>query len=204
VDVDRDLIEYYDREATLGRRTEQGPLRTALRERFGDLLRAEARRSVLDVGAGPGLDAVPLGAAGCAVVGLDLAFENTRALHGRRVTAVQGSLYRLPFGDGSFDALWTMSTLVHVPRDRVGEAVAELLRVVRPGAPIAIGTWGGFDFEGVSEHGDIRPYRFFALSPHDEWRRLLARHATVERFETHRADHDTTWEYQFALIRRPR
>ena len=81
-----------------------------------------------------------------------------------------------------------MSTFVHVPHERFDEAITEMLRVVEPGAPLGIGTWGGLDFEGVPEFGELRPYRFFSLASHDRWREMLARHAEVELFETYAVD----------------
>ena len=71
----------------------------------------------------------------------------------------------------------------------------------RPWVPLAIGTWGGLDFEGIYPYGDLRPDRFFSLAAHDRWREMLARHGDVEIFETYSRDHDDGWEYQFAVVR---
>jgi SAM-dependent methyltransferase len=201
VDLDRDLIAYYDAEAHRGSRVQRGALRAALRESFAELLAQEGRRALLDVGAGPGVDTVEWQADGFAPVGIDLAHANVGLMHARGLTAVTGSIYRLPFADRTFDAVWTMSTFVHVPHARFDVAMAELLRVVHPGAPLAIGTWGGIDFEGYPEFGELRPYRFFSLAAHDEWRLMLGRHAAVERFETFAPDAEQGWEYQYAVVR---
>jgi SAM-dependent methyltransferase len=201
VQLDRDLTAYYAAEARRGTRVGHGALRTALRESFGELLMLEGRRQVLDVGAGPGIDTAEWQSAGFAPIGLDLAHANVELMQARGLAAVTGSIYGLPFVDHTFDALWTMSTFVHVPHARFDGAMGELLRVVRPGAPLAIGTWGGVDFEGHPEFGELRPYRFFSLATHDEWRSMLARHADVERFETFHPDPGHDWQYQFAVLR---
>lgn len=200
--LDVELTAYYDAEARAGLRVEQGEERRELRRRFADLLVAERRHRLVDVGAGPGLDTALWHADGFDVVGLDLVEAHGVLMRGRGLDAALGSLYELPFASGSFDALWTMSTFVHVPDTRGDAAIEEMLRVVRPGAPLGIGTWGGFDFEGRTEFGEIRPYRFFSLASHDRWRATLARHGAVELFETYRRPgHD--WEYQFAILRAP-
>ena len=201
VDLDRDLIAYYDAEARRGSRVQRGGLRATLRESFAVLLAQEGRRALLDVGAGPGVDTVQWHVDGFATVGVDLAHANVALMHERGLPAVTGSLYRLPFPGRTFDAVWTMSTFVHVPHARFDVAMAELLRVVHPGAPLAIGTWGGIDFEGHPEFGELRPYRFFSLAPHDEWRSMLGRHAAVERFETFDLDTADGSHYQFAVLR---
>lgn len=199
--LDADLIAYYDEEARRQTRVGHSPLRTQLRERFIELLRAETRTTVLDVGSGPGLDSVGFARRGVAVTGIDLAPANAARMADAGVTGVAGSLYDLPFRDAEFDALWTMSTFVHVPDDRFDDALGELLRVVRKGAPVGIGTWGGFDWEGTSDIDTIVPARFFSLARHDRMRSMLAGHATVESFDTWHPNPDNDWEYQFAVLR---
>ena len=93
-----------------------------------------------------------------------------------------------------------MSTFVHVPHARFDEAITEMIRVVRPGGLLGIGTWGGRDFEGHPEFGDIRPYRFVSLAAHDRWRTMLEAHATVTDFQTFESDNPSGWEYQFASL----
>ncbi len=135
------------------------------------------------------------------MVGVDLAPANAALMRAQGLAGVAGSLYALPFSDATFDALWTMSTFVHVPHARFDEAMSELMRVVRPGGPVVIGTWGGVDLEAVPEFGELRPYRFFSLATHDRWRAMLARHGRVDRFETGPPDPQSGWEYQWAVVR---
>lgn len=201
MDGDDDLIAYYDAEALGGHRTAVGEYRHALRDGFARLLTDEGRRRLVDVGAGPGLDAQAWRRDGFGVIGLDLSGANCARMGAVGVTGVAGSLYAMPFRDGSFDALWTMSTFVHVPHHRFDEAIREMLRVVRPGAPLGIGTWGGHEYEGVPAFGHLRPYRFFSLAAHDRWRQMLDRHGVVERFEVHDPHAGDGWQYQFAVLR---
>lgn len=201
MDVERDLIAYYEAEARDGRRSGHGELRHRLRAEFSAQLADEGRLQLVDVGAGPGLDTLAWQGDGYDVVGVDLAHANVEVMRRGGAAAVTASLYALPFRTGAFGALWTMSTFVHVPHERFDEAIAEMLRVVAPGAPLAIGTWGGLDFEGRPEFGDLRPYRFFSLAAHDRWREMLSRHATVERFDTFDVGDKGGWYYQFAVVR---
>jgi SAM-dependent methyltransferase len=202
VGLDADLTAYYDAEARAGLRTTQAPMRVALRQRFIQLLRSEHRHLIIDVGAGPGLDTVGFQSEGFDAIAVDLAPANAAVMRDRGLVGVAGSLYALPFTDATFHALWTMSTFVHVPHDRFDDAITEMLRVVAPGAPLSIGTWGGQDFEGVPEHGELRPFRFFSLASHDRWRAMLAAHADVEQFETFPPTDPSGWEYQLAVLRR--
>jgi len=203
VGLDEDLTAYYDAEAREGGRVEPRGFRVELRGRFVEFVKAERRRRVIDVGAGPGVDTVAWVADGFDAVAVDLGVENCGVATRRGLAAVNASLYELPFAAGQFDALWTMSTFVHVPLERSDEALAELVRVLQPGAPMGIGTSGGRDFEGVPEFGELRPYRFFSLASHDRWQSTLARHGTVEQFLTFAPTDPSGWEYQFAVVRTP-
>lgn len=198
--LDAALAAYYEAEAAAGARSGLAALRHDLRAEFACLLAEEGRRTLVDVGAGPGLDAVELADGGFDVVGLDLALGNAVAMRARGVAALAGSVYALPFHDRAVDAVWTMSTLVHVPDVRLDAALGELVRIVARGGPIGIGTWGGRDWEGTSDLTRFDPPRFFSLRGHDRWRALLARHGSVERFAAWESD-QPGWEYQFAVLR---
>ena len=158
--LDADLTAYYDAEARAGVRGELDTMRVDIRNRFIDVMRREGRCRLVDVGSGPGRDTLAFQHDGFDTIGVDLAPANTMVMRERGAVGAAGSLYALPLADATFDVLWTMSTFVHVPHDRFDEAMNELVRVVTPGAPLTIGTWGGRDFEGVPEFGPLLPYRF--------------------------------------------
>ncbi len=199
--LDADLTAFYEAEARAGLRGELDPMRVGIRDGFIELLDRECHRRLVDVGAGPGRDTAVFRDRGFDVVGVDLAPANVVLMRAQGLDGVAGSLYALPFPDGSFDALWTMSTFVHVPHDRFDDAITELLRVVTPGGPLAIGTWGGREYEGISEFGELRPYRFFSLAAHDRWRSMLERRGDLEHFETFPPNQLGGWEYQYAVLR---
>jgi SAM-dependent methyltransferase len=204
VGLDADLIAYYEAEAQSGLRAATQPAsREGLRERFAAFIAQREAVRLVDVGCGPGLDVEAWHRDGFEVVGVDLAHANVERVRRLGIAAATGSIYELPFRTGAFDALWTMSTFVHVPRARHDVALAELMRVMRPGSRLAIGTWGGVDFEGVPEFGALRPYRFFSLSSHDRWRSLLDRHGVVVAFDTLASTSAAGWEYQFAILVAP-
>jgi len=149
--TDEELAElraFYEHEAEQRTRTSLGGLRVERRAEFIDLLEREGRTSVLDAGAGPGLDGVGFGAAGLYAVGVDLAFGNGRLAAESGVTVLQASVLDLPIRPGSFEAGWSFSTLMHLSAADAGRAIEEILAALAPGAPLAIGLWG-------SENEDI-------------------------------------------------
>ncbi|NND75345.1 MAG: class I SAM-dependent methyltransferase [Ilumatobacter sp.] len=200
--TERELREYYDREAAAGARLARGSRgrRDRLRAEFVDRLITERRHRVVDIGAGPGTDADAFIDAGLRYAGLDLSVGNARVAFEAGRTVVPGSLYAPPFRPGSFDAGWTMSTLLHVPDDRFDDAVGAVTGLLRPGSPLAIGLWGGLDQELVWDDDHYDPPRFFSVRAHDRIQAMLGRHGVVESFESWDTGRGP-WDYQFTVLR---
>ena len=120
--------------------------RTAVRQALD--LRAGER--VLDLAAGTATSSAALARSGADVVGCDFSLGMLQV--GRRaghdgVDLVAGDALRLPFADGSFDAV-TISFGLRNTAD-AGLALAELLRVTRPGGRLVVcefssPTWAPF------------------------------------------------------------
>lgn len=199
---ERDLVAYYDSEVQERAGRELPADRVVRRGAYVEQLRAEGRRSLLEVGAGPGRDGAAFAAAGLAYTGVDLAPAGVAFCRSVGLDAHVASVLDLPFADATFDAGWTMSTLLHVADADLDAALAELVRVLRPAAPLAVGLWGGRDLEegphGESTYG---PARFFSFRSDEKVRAALGRHGTIERWETSEGSADL--HYQYALLRTP-
>jgi SAM-dependent methyltransferase len=93
----------------------------------------DARR-VLDVGCGTSRIVYTLPN----VVGFDISIAKLRWIRAPGRLLVQGSLSNIPFMDHSFDALICSEVIEHIPRQQVH--LGQLIRVVRPGGILVIGT----------------------------------------------------------------
>jgi demethylmenaquinone methyltransferase/2-methoxy-6-polyprenyl-1,4-benzoquinol methylase len=93
---------------------------------------------VLDVGAGTGISTEELGRSGAFAVGADLSLGMLRAGHRVRpeVSLLAGDALRLPFADGTFDAVTISFALRNV--SDTGAALTELARVTRPGGRLVV------------------------------------------------------------------
>ena len=107
--------------------------------------KVKAGDRVLDVGCGTGVVAITAARLGAKAVGLDLTPELLdRARENARISQVavefhEGDAERLPFDDGCFDAVLSQFGHIFAPRPEI--AVAEMLRVLKPGGTIAFATW---------------------------------------------------------------
>lgn len=201
-DLERRLADYYDREGDSRLAAPVDRRRIDARTSFIELLDAEERTRLLEVGSGPGRDAKVFADAGIGVFAVDRSFGHVALATAQGLSTVQASAFALPFRPRSFDAAWTMSTLVHVPDERWDVALGALTATLRPGSPLAVGLWGGLDQEGWQPPRNGLPSRFLSLRTHQRAQRMLARHGHLEYFQTW-SDERSTWEYQYALLRTP-
>lgn len=113
-----------------------------------DLKRLDLRpgQLLLDAGCGEGRHCFGALSRGVSVVGLDLDLDSMRVAskglrqsgeeQGRLAEMAQGDAFRLPFADHTFDRIICSEVMEHVHDDRA--ALAELWRVAKPGAKLAV------------------------------------------------------------------
>lgn len=120
-------------------------LTTPTAARLVAFARVRAEDGVLDVGCGTGVVAVTAARRGARVTGLDLTpelLERARENAGIAKVTIdfhEGDVERLPFDDSEFDVVLSQYGHMFAPRPEV--AIAEMLRVLRPGGTIAFSTW---------------------------------------------------------------
>jgi SAM-dependent methyltransferase len=100
-----------------------------LRERFHPEMR------ILEVGSGAGGITEFLR---FPVVGLDAAFDRTELNATPYLSRVAGRAQAMPFDDASFDAVVAAEVLEHIPAGEREAALAEMLRVLRPGGRLVV------------------------------------------------------------------
>ena len=107
--------------------------------------RVRAGQRVLDVACGTGVAAVTAARLGARVSGLDLtpallerAVENAE-IAGVQIEWREGDAEAMPFEDGVFDVVLSQFGHIFAPRPEI--ALAEMLRVLKPGGTIAFATW---------------------------------------------------------------
>jgi SAM-dependent methyltransferase len=198
---EQDLITYYSNEIQARIERELPEPRVARRTAYLNQLRAEGRDTVLELGCGPGRDGEAIAAAGFTYTGVDLSPASVAACRELGLHAEVASVLDLPFDDATFDAGWTMSTLLHVADEDLDQALQEITRVLRSGAPLAVGLWGDVRAgERVWEDGKgYGPGRFFSIRSDDGLREVLGRYGAVEQWMTW--DDDQVMHYQWAVLR---
>jgi SAM-dependent methyltransferase len=134
-----------------------------------------AEQNVLDVGCGTGVVAITAARIGARVRGVDLTPELLeRARENASVANVEidfreGDAEALPFDDAQFDIVLSQFGHMFAPRPEI--AIAEMLRVLKPGGTIGFATWPpelliGRSFKLVSSYMPPPPP---GVSPPPQW-----------------------------------
>jgi ubiquinone/menaquinone biosynthesis C-methylase UbiE len=135
--LDPELVRTYERTALAI--SFAAPARELVEE-----LRIAPGSRVLDVGSGTGAVAAPAAAAAGRrglVVALEPSSEMRRLLAEKRIACVVGGrVPGLPFRDGCFDAVLAGFVLSHAHDPEA--ALADMTRVLRPGARLGLTAWG--------------------------------------------------------------
>jgi SAM-dependent methyltransferase len=124
------------------------PLEAITTPTAAELVRRASPRAgqrVLDIACGTGVVAVTVARLGARVTGLDLTPELLeRARENARIAGVEiewhlGDVEQLPFADAAYDVVLSQFGHIFAPRPDI--AIAEMLRVLKPGGTIAFSTW---------------------------------------------------------------
>ncbi len=109
--------------------------------------RYAAGSDVLEVGCGTGLILERLCAIARRAEGIDLSPGMLDKARARGLTVKQGSATQLPYDDASFDVTCSFKVLAHV--EAIGQALAEMARVTRPGGVILAEFYNPFSLRGA-------------------------------------------------------
>jgi SAM-dependent methyltransferase len=107
------------------------------------------------------------------------------------------------FRAGSFDAVYAMNCLLHVPNAELPAVLSEIARVVRPGGLLFLGLYGAVERsgEGPADADDHVPPRFFSWRTDDQIARFVREWFEIVDF--HIAQEDTQHRFQSLTLRRP-
>ncbi len=137
---------------------------------FGEMVKDG---KVLDIGSGPGRDALLLQNLGCKIVCLDASIKMVEMCREKSLEAVEGDFMKIPFAEKSFDAVWAYTSLLHIPKKDIGRAFGELTRVLKPGGFLGLGLIEGTE-ELYRNSSGVNIPRYFAFYSREEVEKLLA------------------------------
>jgi SAM-dependent methyltransferase len=170
---------------------------------FLTIAKQEGVKTILELGAGPGKDSVFFQANGFDVMCTDLSPEMVKLCQQKGLKASVMDLGHIEFPANSFDAVYAVNCLLHIPKQEFSVSMEGILNVLKPNGLFYLGLYGGYDFEGIWTDDTYEPKRFFTFYEDDVLQAEVAKHFRVESFKRVLvADDDDKLHFQSMLLRK--
>ena len=197
-----DLRKAYDRQA---------PDRDAgniagwkIRERadFLSMLKKERKKTLLEIGSGPGRDGLFFLKNGLKVTCIDLSPENINLCREKGLTAYAMDMGNMFFPDNSFDAVYSLNSLLHLSKAELPGVLKDIHHLLQPVGLFYLGMYGGNDFEGVRVNDWADPPRFFSFYTDEDIRELVGEVFDILEFRRIMYQEDANHHFQSLFLKK--
>jgi SAM-dependent methyltransferase len=195
------LMESYDNNSGLRDRMNMDPWKVNEMNLFLKAVKELKGLQVLDLGSGPGKHGLYFKDNGLDVTCIDLSPNMIEACQAKGLDARVMDLYNLDFEEGTFDAVWSMNCLLHVPKNTLEAVLHDIKRVMKPGGYFYMGVYGGYQHEGVWEEDPYTPHRFFSFYEDEAIKKVVSRVFEIVRFE-HIPMEGMNTDYQSMILKK--
>ena len=110
----------------------------------------------------------------------------------------------LDFPEESFDAVYALNCLLHVPKTDLGGVLEKIQRLLKPNGLFYMGVYGNENFEGVWPLDDYVPKRFFSFHTDEGIQKIVSGYFESVYFKAvplDHVDHDER-HFQSMILRR--
>lgn len=202
--VKESLRVAYDHSAEKRERSGLAGWKERERGAFLAWLQREKKQTLLEIGAGPGRDSLFFQENGLTVTCTDLSSEMVKLCRAKGLNAQVRDFTQLDFPAASFDALFALNCLLHVPKQTLPEILQKLKGLLKPDGLFYMGVYGGLDSEGIWEDDQHRPQRFFSFYTDAQMQEVVGRWFEVLYFQQVVPDHGMESRPHFqSMILRP-
>ena len=157
------LIESYEKYAYQRESSTTDEFKAQERSEFLKLLKEEQRKTILEIGCGPGRDAQFFQSQGLQVLAVDNAPTMVRLTAEKGVPAQVLDCYDLDQINETFDAVYTLNCLLHIPKKDIDHIFSLIVTRLNGNGLMYLGLWGGENFESILEQDTYEPKRFFSF-----------------------------------------
>ncbi|HVB73134.1 MAG TPA: class I SAM-dependent methyltransferase [Ktedonobacteraceae bacterium] len=191
----------YSRESAEQRdKAEKEDWKVVERQQFVALLQQEGKKTLLEIGAGTGKDSLFFQDNGLRVVCTDLSPSMVDLCREKGLEAYVMDFLNLDFMPASFDAIYALNCLLHVPGTDLSAVLQKIHDLLRPGGLFFLGVYGGIEKEGINEHDYHIPPRFFSHHTDEFMQRVTAPFFALVSFKVI-AFPDRTLHFQSMILR---
>lgn len=156
-----------------------------LRQYFVDLLKKENKKTVLELGAGAGLDSQFFKKNGFEVLATDLSDEMIKMCQKRGLEATIFDLYDLEKLGRKFDAIFSLNALLHVPRKDIKKVLEGIYNTLNDNGIFFFGVYGGIEEEKtIIDKSKMGLPRFFSFLSDETILEIVKDKFEIIKFET--------------------
>jgi ubiquinone/menaquinone biosynthesis C-methylase UbiE len=153
---------------------------------------------ILDIGCGSGRDAKYFSDKGFEVVGIDLSEELIKICQETsKGTFMLMDFEKIEFPDHSFDGVWAIASLVHVPKKNLSKALRKIKKIIKKNGHI-FATFRFGDKEVILKdlRGDVELERFYSYFQTHELKEIF----TKEGFKNIETEVNQDWVHLQAMV----
>jgi SAM-dependent methyltransferase len=172
------------------------------RDNYELLLQKENKISILEIGAGTGKDSKYFQEKGFNVICTDLSEEMVRLCRIKGLTAYVMDFMNLDFPEGSFDGIYALNCLLHVPKDYLERVLEEIQKLLKPKGLFYMGVYGGRDSEGIWEEDEYEPKRYFSFYTDKQLQEKVSNYYGIEYFQVINIEDNRDLHFQSIILRR--
>ena len=196
------LRKAYDWQALDRDASEISEWKTKERADFLSLLKIEGKKSLLDIGSGPGRDGLFFHENGLEVTCIDLSPENINFCRNKGLTAYVMDMGNMFFPDNSFDAAYSLNSLLHLSKVELPGVLKDIHYILKTGGLFYMGVYGGSDFEGVRVNDWADPPRFFSFFTDDDLFEVVGKVFDILEFRRIQYQEDVDHHFQSLFLKK--
>jgi SAM-dependent methyltransferase len=145
------------------------------RANFLTLLQSKSKQSFLEIGAGTGRASKFFQDMGMNVTCIDLSPEMIKLCQQKGLSAQVMDMTNLDFPPDSFDAVYALNSLLHIPKADSRIVLENVKKVLKSSGLFYLGVYGSDEeFEGIWDQDAYHPKRFFSFHTDENIRQITA------------------------------
>ena len=174
-----ETIASYNKDAEKHSKRYKDVMDLTQRKEFGEFLNLLQGKKILDLGCGSGDHSAYFVEKGLDVTAIDLSDKMIKLCKEKGINAIKMDIEDLEFGENSFDGIWAVTSLIHVPKSRTPKVVKKIHEILKKNGILYICLEKGQGEEMVGENNK----RFFAFWKKQEFLDLLEENFQLIQFK---------------------
>jgi SAM-dependent methyltransferase len=197
----RDLIHSYDRAVNERDKYQVSDWKKHQRQRFLNLLNAEGKTKLIDIGSGTGIHGNFFQEQGIDVTCVDISPANVEKCKEKGLESYVLDVMDLASIGQFFDCAFALNSLLHIPTSQLSLTLSNIHDILKPGGLFFWGQYGGEYREGVYNEDKYEPKRFFSLLDDTQIQEKASKVFDIEDFVTINIKDVTPLYFQSLILR---